>query len=150
MTSRRLLTALLVVGIAAGGTLAALGGQRSSAPADQRAMAVPDSPAGTVLPGSHRQRLLAAGDATRWTADITRSEDGAETTAREIHRSELRRARQQESLDGVLQAAEALAAVGDPEGAKEGMRIAKALAGSDPEAQADVRATASRVGDSRC
>jgi hypothetical protein len=149
MTSRRLLIGLLVVVIAAGGALAALREQRSSAPVDQRAMEALDSPAGTVAPAGHWQPLLAAADATQWNADITHSEDRAET-AREIYRSALRRARQQKSLDGVLQAAEALAAVGDPEGAKEGMRIAKALAGSDPEAQADVRATATRVGDSRC
>jgi hypothetical protein len=150
MTSRRYLTGLLVAGIAAGGALAAPRGQRSSAPADQRTMAALDGPAGTLTPDGHWEPFLAARHATRWIADITHSEDGAGTTTREIYRSALRRARQQESLDGVLQAAEALAAVGDHEGVKESMRIAKALAGSDPEAQADVRATAIKVGDSRC
>jgi hypothetical protein len=150
MISRRSLTGLLVAGLAAGGALAALGGQRSSAPADQRVLAVRDDPTGTAPAGGHRGALLAAGDATRRIGDIPRPQDAAQATAREIYRSALRRARQQESLEGVLQATEALAAVEDHEGVKEGMRIAKALAGSDPEAQADVRATASRVGDSRC
>jgi hypothetical protein len=69
----------------------------------------------------------------------------AEADARAVQRAALARARRERSLDGVLSAAEALAALGDREGVERALRTAEALAGGDPEARADVRATAARI-----
>jgi hypothetical protein len=150
MTTRWLLTALLVAGAAAGGGVAALGGPRSTEPLEPLAIAAMDNPAGKATTGLSWEALLAAGEAVRRIGDATGAHDEADAKARQLYRSALSQARQQASLDGVLRAAEALAEVGDHEGVKESMRIAKALAGSDPEARADLRSVETEIADSRC
>ncbi len=150
MTSRWLLTVLLVGGTAAGGGLAALGGQRSTGPIEPHAIAAMENPAGEATTGRSWEALLAAGETARRIGDVTGARDEADAKARQLYRSALSQARQQASLDGVLRAAEALAEVGDHEGVKESMRIAKILAGSDREARADLHSVETEVADSRC
>lgn len=96
------------------------------------------------------EAFLEVGDAARRIGAVAGSPETFDAKAREIYRSALARARQQESLDGVLRVAEALALLGDREGLKDSLRIAKVLAGGDPEAQADVRTVAAQFTDSRC
>lgn len=69
----------------------------------------------------------------------------SDADARAAHLEALARARRVGSLDGVLSAAEGLAALGDREGVERAIRIAEALAAGDPEARADVRAFAQRI-----
>ncbi len=96
------------------------------------------------------EALLEVGDAAQRIGTGAGSSETVDGRAREIYRSALARARQQESLDGVLRVAEVLATLGDREGFKEGIRVAKVLAGGDPEAQADLRAVATQFPDSLC
>lgn len=93
------------------------------------------------------EALVEAGDAARRIGEVASSPQASDTKAREIYRSALVRARQEESLDGVLRIAEAFAALGDREALDQSIRIAETLAARDPEAQADVRALAARVAD---
>ena len=83
--------------------------------------------------------FLAAGDAILRLGDLTQSRPTAEPEARRLYLSALFRARGQESLDGVLLATEAFARLGDRDVVEKGLRMARDLAGSDPEAQARVR-----------
>ena len=69
----------------------------------------------------------------------------SDADARAAHLGALARARRMGSLDGVLTAAEGLAALGDREGVERAIRIAEALAAGDPEARADVRVFARRI-----
>jgi hypothetical protein len=69
----------------------------------------------------------------------------SDTDTRAAHLEALARARRVGSLDGVLSAAEGLAALGDREGVERAIRIAEALTARDPEARADVRAFAQRI-----
>ena len=83
--------------------------------------------------------FLAAGDAILRLGDMTQSRSKAEPEARRLYFSALFRARGQQSLDGVLLATEAFARLGDRDVVEKGLRMARDLAGSDPEAQARVR-----------
>ena len=83
--------------------------------------------------------FLAAGDAILRLADLTQNRSTAKPDARRLYLSALFRARGQHSLDGVLLATEAFARLGDGEMVEMGLRMARDLAGSDPEAQARVR-----------
>lgn len=67
--------------------------------------------------------------------------------AREAYLAAVFRARQQRSLDGVLRATEAFAALGDRQVVAQCLTIAKDLAGRDAQAQALVQAHASRFSD---
>ncbi|HEV8672654.1 MAG TPA: hypothetical protein VGX21_01300 [Methylomirabilota bacterium] len=89
--------------------------------------------------------LLGVGDAHRGIGEVSGRRAEAEAKAREAYLAALFRARQQGSLDGVLRATEAFAALGDRDAADLGLRIATALAARDPEALADVRAVAARL-----
>ena len=82
---------------------------------------------------------LAAGDAILRLGDMTQNRSTAEPEARRLYLSALFRARSQQSLDGVLLATEAFARLGDSDVVEHGLRMARDLAGSDPEAQARVR-----------
>jgi hypothetical protein len=88
--------------------------------------------------------FIAAGDAVLRLGDLTQSRAAAEPDARRLYLAALFRARSQYSLDGVLQATEAFARLGDREVVARGLSIAHDLAGSDPAAQARVRMTADR------
>jgi hypothetical protein len=83
--------------------------------------------------------FLAAGDAILRLGDMTQSRSTAEPEARRLYLSALFRARGQQSLDGVLLATEAFGRLGDRDVVEHGLRMARDLAGSDPEAQARVR-----------
>lgn len=83
--------------------------------------------------------FLAAGDAILRLGETTESRSLAEPEARRLYLSALFRARGQQSLDGVLLATEAFARLGDRDAVEQGLRMARDLAGSDPEAQARVR-----------
>ena len=83
--------------------------------------------------------FLAAGDAILRLGDMTQSRPTAEPDARRLYLSALFRARGQHSLDGVLLATEAFARLGDRDVVEKGLRMARDLAGSDPESQARVR-----------
>lgn len=67
--------------------------------------------------------------------------------ARELYLAALFRARQQRSLDGVLRATEAFAALDDRQVVAQCLKIARDLAGRDGNAQARVQAHASRFSD---
>ncbi len=83
--------------------------------------------------------FLAAGDAILRLGEMTQSRSTAEPEARRLYLSALFRARGRQSLDGVLLATEAFARLGDRDVVEQGLRMARDLAGSDPEAQARVR-----------
>lgn len=91
--------------------------------------------------------LIAAGDAYRRVGEATELHKSFDAKAREAYRSALFRARQQGSVEGALRAAEAFLTLGDSEVVAQCVRIAERLAGTDPEARADVRAFAARLGD---
>ena len=88
--------------------------------------------------------FLGAGDAVLRLGDATQSRGAAEPDARRLYLAALFRARSQYSLDGVLQATEAFARLGDREVVAQGLSIAVGLAGADPAAQARVRGAADR------
>jgi len=71
----------------------------------------------------------------------------SEARARQLYLAALFRARQQDSLDGVLRATEAFAALGDREVVEQGLRVAEAMAARppDPEGRERVRAAAERL-----
>jgi len=108
-------------------------------------LAVREAPSG-LLPGL---------PTTPWNADSQAagvSRDRGPVAARSTSDADARaalealaRARRVGSLDGVLSAAEGLAALGDREGVERAIRIAEALAAGNPEARADVRAFARRI-----
>ena len=83
--------------------------------------------------------FLAAGDAILRLGDMTQSRSTAEPEARRLYLSALFRAHGQQSLDGVLLATEAFSRLGDRDVVEQGLRMARDLAGSDPEARARVR-----------
>ena len=89
--------------------------------------------------------FLAAGNAVVRLGDATQSRGAAEPDARRLYLAALFRARSQYSLDGVLQATEAFARLGDRELVAQGLAIAVELAGSEPAAQARVREVADRL-----
>jgi hypothetical protein len=88
--------------------------------------------------------FLAAGDAVLRLEEATQSRGTAEPEARRLYLPALFRARGQQSLDGVLLATEAFARLGDGDVVEKGLRMARDLAGSDPEAQARVHLVADR------
>jgi hypothetical protein len=79
--------------------------------------------------------FLAAGDAILRLGEATQRRSRAEPEARRLYLPALFRAHSQQSLDGVLLATEAFARLGDGEVVEMGLRMARDLAGSDPEAQ---------------
>jgi hypothetical protein len=83
--------------------------------------------------------FLAVGDAILRLGEATQSRSRAEPEARRLYFPALFSARGQQSLDGVLLATEAFARLGDSDVVEKGLRMARELAGSDPEAQARVR-----------
>lgn len=72
--------------------------------------------------------LVEAGDASLRIGEATGALKAAEPQAREAYLRAIFRARAEGSIDGVLRAAEAFAALGDREVASQGIRIAEHLA----------------------
>ncbi len=95
---------------------------------------------GAALRSRRWEGMLDVGDAYLRLGEVAKGREAAEATARTLYLSALFRARQEESLDGVLRTAEAFAALGDREVVDQCIRIAELLAAQDPEGQADVRA----------
>jgi hypothetical protein len=91
--------------------------------------------------------LLEVGDAYAHIARRPGAPEAASQRAHEAYRAALRSARRAESLDGVLRVAEAFAQLGDPDAVESSLRVARALAGPDGEAVADVQAATGRFGD---
>ena len=93
------------------------------------------------------QSLIEVGDAYYRIAARAEAPEAAIENARGAYRAALTSARRAKSLDGVLRAAEGFAQVGDADQVELSLRIARTLAGSDPEAIDDVRAAAGRLSD---
>jgi hypothetical protein len=104
-------------------------------------LAVREAPSG-LLPGLPTTPRSHSADARREATVEPRLTDAA---ARADALAELGQARRAGSVEGVLAAADRLAALGDREGAERAVRIAEALAAGDPEATADVRAFGRRI-----
>jgi hypothetical protein len=92
--------------------------------------------------------MVAVVDASLRICEVARSRPAAEGKARWLYLAALFRARQHSSLDGVLRAAEAFAALGDREDAYRCLQLAKSLATQLPYTQAGdrVHAVAARLG----
>jgi hypothetical protein len=144
-----LLAPLVVTVLAVTGAPRSQVGGEPSAPTVHRSARAPDDAYRAVAAGGRWNALLEAGDTARRLGAVTGSPQ-TDAKAREMYRSALAQARQQESLDGVLSVAEAFAALGDREGFDESIRVAQVLAGGDPEARADVRAAAAQFTSSLC
>lgn len=95
-----------------------------------------------AVTGRTWEGFLAAGDAVLRLGDLTQNRGAAEPDARRLYLAALFRARSQYSLEGVLQATDAFARLGDRDVVAQGLAIARDLAGSDPAAQARVRMAA--------
>jgi hypothetical protein len=91
--------------------------------------------------------LIEVGDAYYRIAGRPGAPEAASYKARDAYRAALRSARREESLDGVLRAAEAFAQIGDGPDVEMSLHVARDLAGSDPEAVDDVKAAAGRLSD---
>jgi hypothetical protein len=91
--------------------------------------------------GSRRwEGMVEAGDAALRIGANAKSRRLAAPRARQAYLTALVRARGQRSVDGVVRTAEAFARLGDREVVEQALRIARDLAGTDPEAEARVRA----------
>ncbi len=90
---------------------------------------------------------LDVGDASLRIGDVAKRREPAKAKARSLYMEALFRARSQGSLDGVLRAGEAFAALGDQEVASQAIHIAEGLAaqGHDPYAPARVRSVTERL-----
>ncbi len=90
--------------------------------------------------GSRRwEGMVEVGDAVRRIGAMGGSRTAADARARRIYLTALFRARQEGSLDGVLRAAEAFSALGDPQVVVQCIRIAERLAAQRRDAQARER-----------
>ncbi len=94
---------------------------------------------GAALKSRRWDGMVEAGDAYLRLGGLGGFSKAAEAKARQIYLAALFRARQQESLDGVLRTAEAFAALGDSELVNRCLRIAQSLAARARDAQARER-----------
>jgi len=102
---------------------------------------------GAALGSRRWEGMIAVGDAYLRIGDRLAYRRAFVAKAREAYLAAVFRARHQRSLDGVLRAAEAFAALGDRQVVAQCLTIAKDLAGRDPKAQALVQEQASRFSD---
>lgn len=102
---------------------------------------------GEALRSRRWEGMLAVGEVYLRIGEVAGNRKPAEAKARQAYLAALFRARQQESLDGVLRAAEAFAALGDREVAEQGVYVAQRLAARAQDAQARerVRVVAERL-----
>jgi len=91
---------------------------------------------GAALGSGRWQAMVEVGDAFLRIGEVSRSRDAFTPTARRAYRVALARAVQQRSVDGVLRTAEAFAALGDREIARQCVRIAEQLAAQREDAPA--------------
>ncbi|MGH7266557.1 MAG: hypothetical protein ACREMB_17175 [Candidatus Rokuibacteriota bacterium] len=93
--------------------------------------------------------MLAVGDASLRIAQVSGRRQTAAATARNAFLAALFRARQQDSLDGILRTAEAFVHLGDREMAEQCLRLARDLAAKSADAGAEprVRALATRLAE---
>ncbi len=100
-----------------------------------------------ALGKSSWEGMLDVGHAYLRIGEVTRDSEPAKAKARSLYLTALFRARSQGTLDGVLRAGEAFAALGDHEVANQTLRIAEGLAaqGHDPYAPARVRSVSERL-----
>lgn len=102
----------------------------------------------TAALGSRRwEGLIEVGDAYLGIGERLASRQAFMPKAREAYLAAFFRARQQGSVDGVLRAAEAFAALDDRQVVTQCLNVARELAGRDSQAQARVQAQASRLSD---
>jgi hypothetical protein len=107
--------------------------------------AVRDAYAAAVA--SHQwEPLLRVGDAHRRVEEASGYPNLGKASARQNYVFALFRARDQRSLDGVLEAARAFASLGDAAATRQALMIARDVAGADPRAQARVDAAAGQFG----
>ncbi len=98
--------------------------------------------------GSRRwEGMIEVGDAYLRVGQLSASRQAVEAKARHLYLAALFRARAQDSLDGILRAAEAFADLGDREVATQCIRIADDLSARDrdPQARERVRAFTDRL-----
>lgn len=103
---------------------------------------------GEALRSRRWEGMLAVGEASLRIGEVAGTRKLAEAKARQAYLAALFRARQQESLDGVLRTAEAFAALGDREVAEQGVYVAQRLAAAraqDAQARERVRVVAERL-----
>jgi len=93
------------------------------------------------------ESMVAAGDAYRRIAEVSSTRSHARAKARDAYLAGLFRARQQQSLPGVFQVAEAFAALGDRELVNTCLRVAETVAAqvADPQARGQARASVERL-----
>ena len=102
----------------------------------------------TAALGSRRwEGLIDVGDAYLRIGDRVAYRRAFAAKAREAYLAALFRARRQNSLDGVLRVANAFAGLGDRQVVAQCLKLARELAGRDPQAQARVQGYTSRVSD---
>jgi len=97
-----------------------------------------------ALRGRRWEGFLAVGDARVRIDQAAGPRKATAAKARESYLAALFRARQEGSLEGVLQAAEAFDLLGDSEVATEALRIAEAVAGRNPSSAVLARLAALR------
>lgn len=102
-----------------------------------------------ALGSRHWEGMLDVGDAYLRIGDASGFRKASEPKARQLYLGAFFRARAQRSLDGVLRAARAFAALGDYEVAQQFVRAAEAIAAEarDPHGGARVRAFALELAD---
>lgn len=103
---------------------------------------------GEALRSRRWEGMLEVGEASLRIGEVAGTRKLAEAKARQAYLTALFRARQQESLDGVLRTAEAFAALGDREVAEQGVYVAQRLAAAraqDAQARERVRVVAERL-----
>lgn len=102
-----------------------------------------------ALRSRHWEGMLDVGDAYLRVGDVSGFRRASEPKARQLYLGAFFRARAQRSLDGVLRAGRAFAALGDWEVAAQCVRTAEAIAARDrdPHAGARVRAFALELAD---
>jgi len=97
-----------------------------------------------AMRGGQWRDLIEVGEAALWVGDVAEFAETAPGAARKSYLTALYRAQAQRSVDGVLQAAEGFAALGDRAAVQNCLVMATRLAEDDPQAQASIRAFSDR------
>ena len=93
-----------------------------------------------AMRGGQWRDLIEVGEAALRVGDVPEFAETAPGAARKSYLTALYRAQAQRSVDGVLQAAEGFAALGDRAAVENCLVMAVRVADDDPEAQANIRA----------
>jgi hypothetical protein len=105
---------------------------------------------GAALGSLRWEGMLAVGDAALRIGQVSRHRQTAVATARNAYLAALFRARQQDSLDGILRTAEAFVDLGDREMVEQCLRLARDVTSrgaEDGAADPRVRALAARLAE---